>query len=132
VEVNIPEASNARQPHLLSLCISVLSSIISEDCRFQVVSHRPSRPPNSLQLIALNVAQFLINTHRRDPKIVAQVAFAVIPAFAAFPREMHGRLMIFFLDVVVRGSLETLRQAQGLVDDTNNPMSPIGKIPHIC
>lgn len=114
-------------PHLLSLCISILSSIVSEDCRFQIISHRPSRPPNSLQIATLNVAQFLINAHLHDPKVVSQVGFAIIPAFSTFPREMQGRLMMFFQDVVIRGLLETLSRSQRLAEyDNNSVMSPVG------
>ncbi|KAF5315600.1 hypothetical protein D9611_004713 [Ephemerocybe angulata] len=124
----VGDTDRVATPHLLSLCISVLSSVVSEDCRFQITSHRPSRPPNSLQIVTLNVAQFLINTHRHDPKIVSQVGFATIPAFSTFPREMQGRLMIFFQDVVLRGLLETLQRSQRFVeyDISPNPvMSPI-------
>jgi hypothetical protein len=109
------------------LCISILSSIVSEDCRFQIISHRPSRPPNSLQIATLNVAQFLINAHLHDPKVVSQVGFAIIPAFSTFPREMQGRLMMFFQDVVIRGLLETLSRSQRLAEyDNNSVMSPVG------
>jgi hypothetical protein len=120
----------ATTAHLLSLCISILASIVSEDCRFQITSHRPSRPPNSLQIATINVAQFLISTHRQDPKVISQIGFAVIPAFSTFPREMRGRLMIFFQDAVIRGLLETLYHSQRLVDSenlTNSAVSPIGK-----
>lgn len=115
-------------PYLLSLCISVLSSIISDDCRFQLRSHRPSRPPNSLQVVTLNVAQFLITTHRNTPQVVSQIGFAIIPAFSTFPKEMFGRLMIFFQDVVICGLLETLRQSQQIIkhDQSVNLMSPVG------
>ncbi|EAU88627.2 hypothetical protein CC1G_12019 [Coprinopsis cinerea okayama7 len=115
-----------RVPELLSLCIAVLSSIIYEDCRFQIISPRPSRPPNALQALSLAVAQFLIHTHRHDPKVISRIGFAVIPAFSTFQPEMHGRLISFFETSVIRGILESLRHAQGFVSaEPSTLMSPV-------
>ncbi|KAJ7632645.1 hypothetical protein FB45DRAFT_913016 [Roridomyces roridus] len=98
-------------PELLSECISILASVILEDCRFQTAP-RPSRPPNSLQALMLDVAQFLIHTHRRDPKIVCEIGLAMIPAFSTFPRGMFVRLLAFFEDGVIRSLLDELSRAR--------------------
>ncbi|KAJ7285806.1 hypothetical protein C8J57DRAFT_1431486 [Mycena rebaudengoi] len=103
-----------KAPELLSQCISVLASVVLEDCRFQTFSPRPSRPPNSLQALTLDIAQFLLHTHRHDPKIVSEIGFCLIPAFYTFQREMHARLLAFFEDGVIRSILEDLRRARGV------------------
>ena len=82
--------------HLLSQCLATLASVVAEDCRFQTGSPRPSRPPNALQSICIDIAQFLIHSHQHDPAVLAQVAFAIIPAFHTFKPVMHARLLAFF------------------------------------
>ncbi|KAG6850997.1 hypothetical protein H0H93_004484 [Arthromyces matolae] len=112
-----PSSSNrrhARTPDLLSSCISILASVVLEDSRYQIAFPRPSCPPNALQALTLDVAQFLLHTHRHDPHIVSKIGFAIIPAFTTFRREMHGRLLSFFENSVIRGVLEDLEQVQGV------------------
>jgi hypothetical protein len=62
--------------------------------------------------VVLDVAQFLIDTQRHDPKIISQIAFALIPAFSTFPIEMQPRLLAFFEERIIRDVLEELRQTQ--------------------
>lgn len=104
---------HVQAPELLSQCISVLASVVSEDCRFKISSPRPSRPPNALQAVVLDVAQFLIHTQRHDPKVISQIGFALIPAFSTFHVEMQPRLLAFFEEGIVRGALEDLNRSQG-------------------
>ncbi|OAX44683.1 hypothetical protein K503DRAFT_196614 [Rhizopogon vinicolor AM-OR11-026] len=99
---------------LLSSCISILSSVILEDCRFQVSSPRPSKPPNALQSVCLDIAQILTHVHRNEPSIVCRIAFAVLPAFGTFRSEMHSRLLIFFNSVILTGVLEDLNRIRGI------------------
>lgn len=68
--------------------------------------------------MTLDVAQFLLHTHRHDPKIVSQIGFAIIPALATFHPEMHIRLLTFFEDGVLRGVLEELRLIQGVIESS--------------
>ncbi|KAI6036559.1 hypothetical protein BKA83DRAFT_85522 [Pisolithus microcarpus] len=96
-------------PELLAQCISVLASVISDDCRFQSSRPTPSRPVNALQWVSLDVAQLLIHCNLREPAVISQVAFAVIPAFSTFPPQMYPRLLAFFDNVILRGVLEDLR-----------------------
>ncbi|KIK57795.1 hypothetical protein GYMLUDRAFT_228917 [Collybiopsis luxurians FD-317 M1] len=103
-------------PSLLSQCISAISSVVSDDCRFRIASPRPSRPPFALQAVTLEVAQFLLHTHRRSSEIVSEIVYALIPAFSTFPKEMHARLLAFFEDCVVRNALEELSSIQGAQD----------------
>ena len=101
-------------PELISLCVSILASVVAEDCRYRIASPRPSRPPNALQLLTLSIAQFLIHFHRHDPQIISHIAFAMIPAFSTFPPQMYIRLLYFFETSIVRLVLEDLGRLQGL------------------
>lgn len=100
-------------PELLSLCISVLGSIVAEDCRYRVFLPRPSRPPHTLQVLTLKFAQFLAHTHRNDPRAISQIAFAMIPAFSTFEPQMHPRLLAFFESSIIQAVLISLKQLQG-------------------
>ncbi|KAI0748219.1 hypothetical protein C8Q80DRAFT_1104066 [Daedaleopsis nitida] len=102
-----------RAPELLSQCISILASIIAEDCRYKVSAPRPSRPPNSLQFVVLDVARFVLHTHRHDPRVISQIGFALLPAFLTFSPEMHTRLLAFFDEGVLGNLLADLRGLQG-------------------
>ncbi|KAF5365590.1 hypothetical protein D9758_003325 [Tetrapyrgos nigripes] len=99
---------------LLSKCISVLSSVIKEDCRFKMSSPRPSRPPYALHAVTLDVAEFLLKfqIRRLDSKFIQQLAFALMPAFSTFPRATHARLLVFFEGCLIRGALQQLRSNQ--------------------
>ncbi|KAF9815310.1 hypothetical protein IEO21_04673 [Rhodonia placenta] len=105
--------SRAHDSQLLSQCIKVLSSIVTEDCRFRTSSPRPSRPPYALQAVTLDVTQFLIDSHRESPLIVSQVVFAIIPAFYTFDVATHARLLAFFEDGVLGGIMDDLKRIQG-------------------
>ena len=101
-------------PELLFICVSILASVIAEDCRYKVALPRPGRPPNALQILTLNIGQFLIHFHRHDPRIISHIAFAMIPAFSTFPPQMHIRLLNFFETNIVRLVLQDLGRLQGL------------------
>ena len=114
-------------PDLLAHSISILASIVSEDCRFQITAPRPSRPPNALQSVVLDAAGYLLHMNRRNPNVVSQIGFALLPAFYTFRPEMHTKLLAFFDTMVMRPMLESLREAQGniLVEgvSSRNPRS---------
>ncbi|KAI0062284.1 hypothetical protein BV25DRAFT_1804358 [Artomyces pyxidatus] len=107
----------SQAPELLSQCISILHSIVSEDCRHQLSSPRLLRPPNALQAISLDVAQLLIHMHQNSPAIISQVGFALLPALATFRAEMHFRLLSLFEEGILRGVLSQAREIQGLDGD---------------
>ncbi|KDQ60796.1 hypothetical protein JAAARDRAFT_173016 [Jaapia argillacea MUCL 33604] len=114
---------------LLSQCIEALSSVVSEDCRFQPPSFGPARPPNALHAVTLDVGQILATMCRSDPKLLSHLGFALIPAFNTFKAQMHGRLLALFEEGIMRGMLQDLRQHQGFgvpvpSDDLDqNPLS---------
>jgi hypothetical protein len=95
IDTRHPSYSENESTELLSQCISVLQSIVSEDCRFPLLP-RPSRPPNSLQAISLDIALLLVHMHAKSDTVVSQVGFALLPAFATFKPEMHPRLLSLF------------------------------------
>lgn len=95
-------------------CVTILAELISEDCRFRVKTPRLRKPPNALQAVCLDFAQCLITNQLHDPKVVADIGFAVLPAFSTFPKEMQPRLLRFFEESVLRGMLESLGQARGV------------------
>ncbi|KIP09568.1 hypothetical protein PHLGIDRAFT_67270 [Phlebiopsis gigantea 11061_1 CR5-6] len=101
-------------PELLSQCLSILSSVVLEDCRFKVYAPSLFKPPHALQGMTLDVAQILIHLHRQEPRILSQIGFAVVPAFQTFPPSMHLRLLSFFDDGVLGGMLEGLQKLQGI------------------
>jgi hypothetical protein len=105
-------ASRIEPTELLSQCISVLQSIVSEDCRYQLSPPRPFRPPNALQAISLDIARLLVHMHARSPTITSQVGFALLPAFVTFRAEMYPRLLLFFEDML-RGMLHEERKMRG-------------------
>lgn len=105
--------SRTESTELLSQCISVLQSIVSEDCRYQLSPPRPFRPPNALQAISLDIALLLAHMHAKTPTITSQVGFALLPAFVTFKTEMYPRLLLFF-EGMLRGMLHEERQMRGL------------------
>ena len=112
-------------PNLLAHSISTLASIVTEDCRFQVATPRPSRPPNALQSVTLDAAGYLLHMNRRNPKVVSRIGFALLPAFYTFSPEMHLRLLAFFDTMVMRPMLESLKEARGNVPiECNVPSNP--------
>ncbi|KAH8117558.1 hypothetical protein DFH11DRAFT_1504486 [Phellopilus nigrolimitatus] len=113
-----PGRSKKSSSELLSQCISILRSIVNEDCRFQVNSLRLARPPNALQALTLDVSQILVHLHRGNAKILYDIGLVIVPAFSSFPGSMHGRLLRFFEDGLLRSMLQDLNRLQ------NGPPAP--------
>lgn len=103
-----PSKGSVRLSEVLSLCVAVLASVVTDDCRYRVAGPRPSRPQNTLQFLTLSVAQFIIHTHRHSPQIISQIASAMIPAFYTFAPQMYIRLLGFFETSILRISLLAL------------------------
>lgn len=74
---------------------------------------RPSRPPFSLQALTLDVALYLITSHRKHPTIVTKVSLAMLPALSSFPSPLQQRLLGFF-ENVFRTVLEDLRESRNM------------------
>jgi hypothetical protein len=68
------------------------------------------RPTNALQVVTLDVAQLLLYTRRHDHRSVAQVGFAVLPAFQTFKPDLYTRLLSFFDEGVLAWMLHSLDQ----------------------
>lgn len=95
--------------------MTVLASVVLEDCRFSVSTPSLLVPPYALQATVLDIAQFLLYLHKGDPAIISQIGFALIPAFSTFPIQMQPRLLSFFDRCIIRGVLDDLRRELGLV-----------------
>ncbi|KZO98231.1 hypothetical protein CALVIDRAFT_36906 [Calocera viscosa TUFC12733] len=109
---------------LFHQCVSLLSELIANDCRFMVSHFRPSRPPNTLQSLCIDVAQCLLVSQKGNAsaKGVYEVGLAMVPAFESFPSSMRGRLCGFF-EGVVRGCLSELKLVLGGAKKTS-PADP--------
>lgn len=94
-------------------CLEILSSVIEEDCQFQVRNPRPVRPANALQAVTLDVAQLLLYTRRYEPRSIVQVGFVVLPAFRTFKSDLYTRLIGFFDEGVIGWMLHGLNKVQG-------------------
>lgn len=105
--------SKVESTKLFSQCISVLQSIVSEDCRFPLTPPRPSRPPNFLQAISLDIALLLVHMHAESHAVISQVGFALLPAFVTFKAEMYPRLLLFF-EGMLRGMLHEEKRLRDL------------------
>lgn len=97
---------------LLVQCISILSSIVLEDCRFKTSGPKPTRPPNALQAVTLEVAQFLVVIHRDKPNVLYEISCSMLPAFSTFPTQMHTRLLTFFEENIIGSILDRLNSLQ--------------------
>ena len=106
--------SRVESTELLSQCIFVLQSIVSEDCRYPLSPPRPSRPPNSLQAVSLDIALLLVHMHAKSDTVISQVGFALLPAFTTFKAEMYPRLILFF-EGILRDMLYEERHLRSLV-----------------
>jgi hypothetical protein len=106
--------SRNESTELLSQCIYVLQSIVSEDCRYPLSPPRPSRPPNSLQALSLDIALLLVHMHAKSDTVISQVGFALLPAFTTFKAEMYPRLILFF-EGILRDMLHEERHLRSLV-----------------
>ncbi|KAF8628411.1 hypothetical protein AX15_003933 [Amanita polypyramis BW_CC] len=104
--------SHIHASELLMQCVSVLASIVQEDCRYKTAAPRPLRPSNSLHALCLDIAQFLINTNRRNPQVVSHIAHVMIPSFSTFPKEMHVKLLKFFEECILWGVYQDLHTFQ--------------------
>lgn len=93
-------------------CVSILSSMVLEDCRFQISSPRLTRPPNALQAVTLDVAQILVHLYRDNPRVLYETGVVLVPAVSSFSPRMHGRLLKFFENGILRFMLEDLKAMQ--------------------
>ncbi len=123
--------SRIESTELLSQCIFVLQSIVSEDCRYSLSPPRPSRPPNSLQAVSLDIALLLVHMHAKSDTVISQVGFALLPAFTTFKTEMYPRLILFF-EGILRDMLHEERHLRSLVTGGTEISSNQGVYREIC
>ncbi|KAM6500500.1 hypothetical protein JOM56_003514 [Amanita muscaria] len=93
-------------------CVSILASVVQEECRYKATAPGPRRPAHALHAVCLDVAQYLARSQWHDPQLLSHVAQATIPAFSTFPKDMHGRVLKFFEESIILCLLEDLRLRQ--------------------
>ena len=90
VSPNTDGESSYSGPNLLSRIMSVLKSLISEDCVHRIHLFRPRRPPHVLQATCLDVATYLY--HVCDTDIRVQVTELVIEALYSMDEGFTERI----------------------------------------
>ncbi|EJD52997.1 hypothetical protein AURDEDRAFT_180591 [Auricularia subglabra TFB-10046 SS5] len=94
---------------LLSQCIAVLASLVSEDCRLPPPRPTVRRPPYTLHAHTLDFATALAETQFHNPGALVEIGFAMIPAFGTFPSPLLNRLVRLFENDLLRPMLNRLR-----------------------
>jgi hypothetical protein len=101
--------------------ISLLSEIVLEDCRYRITRIRLVSPPNALQGVVLEVASILARLHRRNPQVLSQLAFALLPSLSTFNAGLHERIMRFFEVELLKPMLVSFSQSRGTRTDASKP-----------
>src|ERR1044072_1023061 len=86
---------------ILERILEVLNDIVQNDCRYKVITPRPSRPPNALKSIALDVAHLLVNQNPYSPGWLYELGMAMIPGFNFFDDLLRAKLLMFYTDFLI-------------------------------
>ncbi|CAB4412992.1 unnamed protein product [Rhizophagus irregularis] len=86
---------------ILERILEVLYDIVQNDCRYKVITPRPSRPPNALQSIVLDVAHLLVNQNPYSPGWLYELGMAMMPGFNIFNDVLRAKLLIFYADSLI-------------------------------
>ncbi|KZV90247.1 hypothetical protein EXIGLDRAFT_720571 [Exidia glandulosa HHB12029] len=115
--------SDTARDSQLTQCISVLASLVAEDCRMPPPRASVRRPPYTLHAHTLDFASALAETQLHDPLALSDIGFAMIPAFATFPTPLLLRLLRFFHYELLHPMLDRLRAARTgrATDDLRGP-----------
>ncbi|KAH7103835.1 hypothetical protein BKA62DRAFT_694808 [Auriculariales sp. MPI-PUGE-AT-0066] len=104
----------ARRPEgprgsLLSQCITVLASLVADDCRVMSVPPTPKHPPYTLQAYTLDFATGIARTQANNPSALIDIGLALLPAFTTFPSVLLRRILSVYEYDLLRPTLERLR-----------------------
>ncbi|CAG8640384.1 3665_t:CDS:2, partial [Ambispora leptoticha] len=91
-----PTRSASSDAAILDRIIQVLGDIVQNDCRYKISMPRPLRPPNSLQIIALDVAFLLIDQNPYSPRWLYELGMTMLSAFIFFEDKLKGKLLSFY------------------------------------
>ena len=94
---------------LFTQCLSVLSSLVVDDCRVTSLPPSVKRPPYTLQAYTLDLASTLARLQNNHPEALIDIGLALLPAFTTFPPVMLHRLLVVFEQDLLRPTLERLR-----------------------
>ncbi|CAH1761786.1 14909_t:CDS:10 [Entrophospora sp. SA101] len=86
---------------ILNSILEVLYDIVHNDCRYKITSPRPTRPPNALQAITLDVARLLVNQNPYSPVWLYELGMTMLPGFNYFGDVLRSKLLIFYIDFLL-------------------------------
>nr|CAG8533934.1 14864_t:CDS:10 [Entrophospora candida] len=86
---------------ILNSILEVLYDIVHNDCRYKITSPRPTRPPNALQAITLDVAHLLVNQNPYSPVWLYELGMTMLPGFNYFGDVLRSKLLIFYIDFLL-------------------------------
>ena len=81
--------------------MEVLYDIVHNDCRYKITSPRPTRPPNALQAVTLDVAHLLVNQNPYSPVWLYELGMTMLPGFNYFGDVLCSKLLIFYTDFLL-------------------------------
>ncbi|RIA95682.1 hypothetical protein C1645_872613 [Glomus cerebriforme] len=94
-------SNRTKSSGILERILEVLYDIVQNDCRYKIITPRPSRPPNALQSIVLDVAHLLVKQNPYSPGWLYELGMAMIPGFNIFNDILRAKLLIFYADSLI-------------------------------
>ncbi|OZJ06243.1 hypothetical protein BZG36_00848 [Bifiguratus adelaidae] len=115
----------------LTKILNIVGDLIQNDCRYAMKHSRPSRPPNSLQSIVLDIVILLVQQDIEDAAWLYEVGTALLPAFTVFADgPMFERVVSVYVDWILPPLCSKLR-SETLDSDISSFQSehPIAMVP---
>ncbi|KAG0345938.1 hypothetical protein BG004_002769 [Podila humilis] len=113
---------------LLDFFMSILSDIISHDCRYKVQNPRPSRPEWVLHSLVLDVLFYLARTMIQDHKSIYDIGMIALSAFPVFKNHSLVRLLDLLTDLILPSFAQSRTQTTPFIF-TSPPVSPTAADP---
>ncbi|KAG0099158.1 hypothetical protein BGZ93_008937 [Podila epicladia] len=108
---------------LLDFFMSILSDVISHDCRYKVQHPRPSRPEWILHSLVLDVLFYLTRTMIQDHKSIYDIGMIALSAFPVFKNNSLVRLLDLLIGLILPSfALSRVQPAPFIF--TSPPVSP--------
>lgn len=108
---------------LLDFFMSILSDIISHDCRYKVQHPRPSRPEWILHSLVLDVLFYLTRTMIQDHKSIYDIGMIALSAFPVFKNNSLVRLLDLLIGLILPSFALSRAQPAPFIF-TSPPISP--------
>lgn len=103
--------------------MSILSDIISHDCRYKVQHPRPSRPEWVLHSLVLDVLFYLARTMIKDHKSIYDIGMIALSAFPVFKNNSLVRLLDLLIGLILPSFALSRTQPAPFIF-TSPPISP--------